>query len=216
MRVRRRTRALVLFSGGIDSAVALYWAKKQKKYETETLTFNYFHRSRKEIQAAIKIAAMNSVRQLELGLSFLREIEDSKSRNPLLKKADSAYIPSRNMIFYGIATSFAEIEDASYIVAGHNKDDVSSFPDASTNFFNHFNATTKIGLFTGKRTGRVILPLSKLSKARVIKLGAKLGVPFELTWSCYRSSKAPCGSCHSCKLRTRAFKEAEIRDPLES
>ncbi len=208
-----KIRAIVLLSGGLDSAVALYWAKR-KEYRIQTMTFNYFLRSSKEAQAAKKIATMNKLPYKEINLDFLKEIEDSKTRNPLLKKAESAYIPSRNVIFYGIATSFAEIADAKYIIAGHNNDDVENFPDSSIPFFDHFNATTKMGLFTGDRTGRIVLPLGRLSKVEVIKLGAKLGVPFEVTWSCYRSSEQPCRRCHSCRLRVSAFAEAGITDPL--
>jgi 7-cyano-7-deazaguanine synthase len=211
--VETRTRAIVMLSGGLDSTVALYWAMN-RGYEIQTLTFNYFLRSKKEGQAARKIASINKVKHREINLDFLKEIEDSISVNPLLKRAEKAYIPSRNVIFYGIATSFAELSDAKYIVAGHNRDDIRIFPDSSISFFDHFNSTTKLGLFSGDRTGRVILPLAKLSKKEVIKLGEKLSVPFKLTWSCYRSSNRPCGKCHSCRLRAIAFKEAGIEDPL--
>lgn len=209
-------RAVVLLSGGVDSAVALYWAM-EKGYKVQSLGFNYFLRSRKENEAAKNIARLNGIGHLEINLRFLREIEDSTiKRNPMLKNAERAYIPSRNVIFYGIASSIAELADARYIVGGHNKDDVDTFPDSSLQFFRHFNAATRIGLISGDRTGRVILPLAKLSKTEVIKLGKRLDVPFELTWSCYRSSKYPCRKCHSCILRKRSFDEAKIKDPLTS
>jgi 7-cyano-7-deazaguanine synthase len=209
----RQTRAIVMLSGGLDSTVALYWAMNQDLL-IQTLSFNYFLRSKKEIFAARKIASINGVKHREIKLGFLKEIEDSKPVNPVLKKAELAYVPSRNVIFYSIATCFAELDDAKFIVAGHNRDDVRDFPDSSISFFNRFNSLTKIGLFSNDRTGRVILPLAKLSKVRVIELGSSLGVPFELTWSCYRSSTWPCGVCHSCRLRSTAFKQARICDPL--
>ena len=181
-----------------------------------TLTFDYFGRSRKEIEASRQISKLSRSKGIELDLSFLREIEDLKKQNenPLLDSAPSAYIPSRNVIFYGIATSLAEIRDCSYIVAGHNKDDVLIFPDSSVDFFQQFNKTTLMGLFSGGRTGRVILPLAKLSKAKVVSLGARLGVPFEKTWSCYHDGRLPCGECPACKLRREAFQQAGIVDPL--
>lgn len=149
-------------------------------------------------------------------LDFLREIDDLKKslRNKGLKDAESAYIPCRNLIFYGIAASFSEIANSKYIVGGHNKNDVTSFPDASPAFFRLFNETASLGRITGSRTGKVVMPLSRLNKAQVVKLGVRLGVPFELTWTCYNSSVAPCGNCSSCILRAGAFQKAGIKDPL--
>lgn len=208
-------RSVVLLSGGLDSAVALFWAR-QKGYGLETLTFDYFLRSKKEISACRRIAAFAGVENSVVKLDFLKEIEESKkeTKNPLLKSAPSAYIPSRNMIFYGIASSFAETIDAKYIIGGHNRNDVESFPDSSPRFFSSFNSTASIGKISGNRTGRVVLPLSHLDKSQVVNLGCKLGVPFELTWSCYTSNPRPCGKCHSCRLRKEAFRKAGVPDPL--
>ena len=211
----KRIRSIVLLSGGLDSAVALFWALKKGHY-VEALTFDYFLRSRKEILACKKISKLVGVKSTVVTLGFLKEIEDSKKEavNPLLANAPSAYIPSRNIIFYGIASSFAEIIDAKYIVGGHNKNDVESFPDSSPKFFERFNATASLGKISKDRTGHVTLPFSRLEKSEVVKLGSKLNVPFEMTWSCYASDKAPCGKCHSCILRSRAFREAGLIDPL--
>lgn len=210
----RTVLAIVLLSGGLDSAVSLYWAMK-KGYRVQSLGFNYFHRNKKEIEAAKKLARLSKVSYREINLDFLREIEDStQRRNDLLAEAERAYIPSRNVIFYGIASYLAEIVDAKYIVGGHNRDDVKSFPDSSLDFFSKFNAMTSVGLISGARTGRVILPLAMLSKVDVIKLGKRLKVPFELTWSCSRSTKTPCGKCHSCALRKKSFDEAGLKDPI--
>jgi 7-cyano-7-deazaguanine synthase len=215
-RNRRNKSALVMLSGGLDSTVALYWTLKVRRYFVLALTFNYFSRSKKEMEATKRISKLVGCKRIELDLQFLREIDDLKKQNANLhlEKAPSAYIPSRNVVFYGIATSLAEVHDCQYIVAGHNKDDVLSFPDSSLTFFRQFNKTTSIGLFSGGRTGRVILPLAKLSKAGAIRLGAKLGVPFEETWSCYFDRSVPCGKCPACKLRWKAFHEARIEDPL--
>lgn len=210
-----KIRSVVLLSGGLDSAVALFWALK-KGYDVQSLTFDYFLRSRKEIQACKKIARFASVDNIVIRLEFLKEIEDSKKEtlNPLLRNAPSAYIPSRNIIFYGIAASVAEIMDAKYIVGGHNKNDVESFPDSSQEFFDRFNEAASVGRLSGHRTGKVILPLARMDKSEVVKLGNRLRVPFEMTWSCYTSNREPCGRCHSCLLRRKAFSEAGIEDPL--
>lgn len=211
-----RTRAIVLLSGGLDSAVALYWALN-RGYKVETLTFDYFRRSRREIEACIRISKISGCRNRRFDLGFIKELDDSRkaTRNPELKRAPSAYIPSRNLIFYGIASSLAELSDSKYIVGGHNRDDVRSFPDSKLSFFESLNHTASAGKISGDRTGRIIIPLSKLSKSSVIKLGQELGVPFQDTWSCYRSGRKPCGKCSSCILRAKAFLTAGITDPLQ-
>ncbi len=213
--ISKSPSALVMLSGGLDSAVALYWAMG-KKYKVDTITFDYFLRSKRERAAALRLASLQKRNQHRIDVNFLKEIENvkAKGKNPDLRGAPSGYISSRNVIFYGIATSIAELIGSRYIIGGHNKDDVSTFPDASSEFFNQFNKTTAVGLYTGSETGRVILPFSKLSKKQVVLLGDRLGVPFNLTWSCYRSGRMPCGKCHSCYIRASAFKEAGLLDPL--
>lgn len=209
------TRVLVLLSGGLDSAVALYWALN-RGYVVETLTFNYHQRSKKEIRSSKEIAKRTRTRNTLIDLSFLEEIEDSKKKNenPLLRYAPCAYIPGRNMIFYGIASSLAEVMDAKYIVGGHNKNDTRSFPDSSRNFFSMFNRTACVGKISKGRTGRVILPLATLNKTQIVRLGEKLDVPYQLTWSCYASYKKPCQSCPACLLRAEAFSSAGLIDPI--
>lgn len=210
-----QTKCTVLLSGGIDSAVALFWSLKQG-YEVETLTFDYFRRSKKEIRACLEISKFAKCPNRRVKLGFLKEIDDSKkeTRNRDLSSAQSAYIPCRNLIFYGIAASFAEISDSRYIVGGHNKNDSENFPDSSLRFFRLFNEAASAGRITGTRTGEVILPLAKLDKYKVLSLGAELDVPFELTWSCYKSGKRPCRRCLSCRLRGESFHKAGLRDPL--
>jgi 7-cyano-7-deazaguanine synthase len=210
------TRTIVLLSGGLDSAVALYWALN-RGYEVVTLTYDYFRRSLREIEACRAISRMAKCPNRLFDLGFLKEIDDSKRslRNPVLKKAPSAYIPCRNVIFYGIAASLAEVLDCKYLVGGHNKNDVRNFPDSSLAFFDSFNRTSSIGRISKDRTGKVILPLGNLNKSEVITLGQKLRVPFELTWSCYKSGELPCRKCPACLLRAKGFQDAGVRDPLE-
>lgn len=211
------SRCILLLSGGLDSTVALYWALDQG-FEVETLTFDYFRRSKKEIQACSKISVSAHCVNRIIKLSFLKELDDirTENRNALLKDAPDAYISSRNVIFYGIASSLAEISESRFIIGGHNRDDVKSFPDSTPTFFKLLNRTLNIGRFSGNKTGRIILPLSRYSKRQVVQLGNRLGVPFEKTWSCYRSLKEPCWRCPSCMLRSRAFLEAKLQDPLST
>ena len=182
----------------------------------ETITFDYFLRSVREIESCKKVARHARVKNTKINLDFLKEVEDLRKEtlNPLLRKAPSAYISSRNLIFYAIASSFAEITDAKYIVGGHNRDDVRYFPDSSAKFFRLFNRTAAFGKLSKGLTGKVILPLSNLGKVDVVKLGNQLGVPFELTWTCYHSGRSPCRKCPACILRLSAFHKAGVIDPL--
>src|SRR5579871_4421954 len=115
-----KVSCIVLLSGGLDSAVALYWAL-QKNLAVSTLSFDYYRRTSKEREAGRSLSRFVNCPNRTVELDFLREIDDSKKelRNKALRFAESAYIPCRNMIFYGIAASFAEIENAKYIVGGH-------------------------------------------------------------------------------------------------
>ncbi len=195
--------------------MALYWAL-DRGYNVETITFDYFRRSRKEIQACAEIARYSDTPNRRVDLAFLKEIDDSKkeTQNLGLLEAESAYIPSRNLIFYGIASSFAEIADDRYIVGGHNKNDTRNFPDSRQVFFTQFNRVATLGRVTRNRTGKVILPFAKMDKSQVLVLGARLKVPFDLTWSCYKSGQKPCQDCLSCRLRAESFQVAGLKDPL--
>jgi 7-cyano-7-deazaguanine synthase len=207
-----------MLSGGIDSTVALFWAK-QKGWDLHALSFKYSGRSASEKRATERIANSIHCRLMWINVSFLKEVADLSQSSAIRRRfggLPSAYIPSRNLIFYGIASSIAETINARHIVGGHNKNDSTAFPDATTAFFGALNRTTKLGLYSRGKTGRVVNPLASLSKTEVIQLGDRLGVPFELTWSCYRSGNRPCGRCPACKLRKIAFSAAGLVDPLTS
>ncbi|MHB8566701.1 MAG: 7-cyano-7-deazaguanine synthase [Nitrososphaerales archaeon] len=210
----RNISSMVMFSGGIDSSVALFWALR--KMPVQPITFDYFRRSSREATAASLMLDHLGLKAIKIGLPFLKEVDDTRrmSRNPKLKPAPSAYVPCRNAILYGIAAYYAEVMDYKYIIGGHNKDDARSFPDASARFFDLFNKMTTMGLYTRYRTSRILLPLSRLGKAGVIRLGKELGVPFELTWSCYFQKAKPCEVCPACRQRRKAFMEARFVDPL--
>ncbi|MHB1908906.1 MAG: 7-cyano-7-deazaguanine synthase [Nitrososphaerales archaeon] len=213
----KRDLAIVLLSGGLDSTVALYWAIS-KNFEPLAFTFTYPLQTRKERRASFLVAKSAGCRIQKIHVGFLKEIGDisEQGRVKLGKRTPQSYIPSRNLIFYGIASSVAEVIGAKYIIGGHNSEDSRVFPDSSRTFFKEFNKLTKTGLITGGKTGRVVLPLARLSKANVVELGKKLQVPFDLTWSCYDDGTKPCGKCSACKLRARAFRQAGLSDPLFS
>jgi 7-cyano-7-deazaguanine synthase len=206
-------KALVMFSGGLDSATCLYWAKK--KYSVSAITFNYFGRLRKEKQAAARIAKKAGVEMIEVDMHFIKEASDFDGK---LKKGDdlrwASYVPARNMMFYSIAAHYAEYTGARWIVGGHNSHDVSFFKDASKAYIKKMNALFKEGcLLCDGRPYQVMLPLADMDRKEVIGLARKLGVPIEMTWSCHRGGKTHCGKCYACTQRLQAFSALGVRDP---
>lgn len=222
---RAKKRAVVLLSGGLDSAVTLYTAK-QMGYDCSCLFFDYGQRHRKEIESAKRIA-IESGSSLEIvRLSFPwngSSLTDKKAPMPMdrapeeIKKAGvpSTYVPGRNTIFLSIAASFAEASGAGAIFIGAHSEDSSGYPDCRKEYLDIFDRMIKLGTRAGVE-GRLKLefPLIEKSKAGIIKTGESLGVPFELTWSCYSGGTKPCSRCDSCILRAKGFKDAGINDPL--
>lgn len=127
----------------------------------------------------------------------------------------NTYVPARNIIFLSFALSFAEAIQAEAIFIGANDVDFSGYPDCRPEFYTAFRKMACIGTKTGvgAKPVKVITPLIKKSKAEIIRLGNKLAVPYELTWSCYKGAKKPCGRCDSCYYRAKGFREAGIKDP---
>lgn len=211
-------RAIVLLSGGLDSAVTLWWAKAQG-WEVQPLTFNYHGRPKREhtaIEALVRKAGVRPVRSLDL--PFLKEVDDlrpSGFANPALEESPEGYIPARNLIFYSLAAYVAELDGVRYLVGGHNGTDPESFPDASPKFFEHLNRLFGMSLWSFERSPvEVLVPLSGKSKEDVLRMGQKLGVPFDLTWSCYWDQDIHCGSCVSCRERREAFAAIHVKDPI--
>ena len=214
-----KRKALLLLSGGIDSAVALYLLKS-RGYEVVALSINYPGRGERERESARKLAEMTNTKLIEVDLPFMKELVElwnsDDERPQHLRGAHPSTIPARNAIIYSVAAYYAEILGIDLVVAGHNADDVNYFPDASREFRRLFSRALTIGTYIGRAKGlRVIAPLSKLSKTEVVRLGLKLHVPFEYTWSCHNNLDKPCGYCSGCIARKRAFKELGVEDPLE-
>ncbi len=211
-------RAIVLLSGGVDSAVALWWAKA-RGWEVRPLTFDYYGRPKRErtaIQALVERAGVRPVRSVEL--PFLREVDDlrpSGFENRALNESPEGYIPARNLVFYSLAAYYAELDGVRYLVGGHNGTDPESFPDASPKFFDHLNRVFGMSLWSyADAPVEVVIPLSGKSKEEVLRLGQHLGVPFELTWSCYWDQDVHCGTCASCRERREAFEAIGVKDPV--
>lgn len=217
-------KAIVLLSGGMDSAVTTAIALK-KGYTIAALHLNYGQRTQtRELQSFLRLCEyFNITEKLIVDISYLAEIGGSSltdaSINVFNAKLDSkdipnTYVPFRNANILAIATSWAEVIGATAIYIGANQVDSSGYPDTRKEFF---DAAQKMIDFGTKPETTIIIetPIIEMSKNEIINLGNELGVPFELTWSCYRNNDIACGTCDSCALRLKGFDEAGIFDPIE-
>ena len=213
-----RKKAVVLLSGGLDSATTLYWAYK-RGFRCYSLVFDYAQRHRREIYSALKISSSIKAEVTVIKLSFPwkgSSLLDKKKKIPIKisRSIPSTYVPARNSIFLSIACGFAETINASYVFFGANVIDYSGYPDCRPDFIKKFEEAINMGMKIKEKI-KIRAPLLKMPKEEIVRLSVKLGVPLEYTWSCYRGGKKPCGKCPSCRIRREAFKKAGIQDPLE-
>jgi 7-cyano-7-deazaguanine synthase len=222
-------KAIILLSGGLDSATTLYLARKQG-YKCFCLIFDYGQRHKKEIEYAKKIARASSspAQVIKINLPWRgSSLLDKKLRIPqltslrtyeLTNAIPSTYVPGRNIIFLSFALSFAEAMAAEAIFIGAHTQDYSGYPDCRPEFYRAFKKVILTGTKSGveKRGIKIQTPLIGKTKAQIIRQARQLGVPFALTWSCYQGGRVPCGECDSCYYRAKGFLEAGIRDPLLS
>ncbi len=213
---QNKKKAVILFSSGLDSTTVLYYALS-KGYDCHCLIFSYGQKHSKEVQNAANFA-----KSLGLNYHIIKTTipwnkssligNDLKVPEHKTIKAGfvpSTYVPGRNTIFLSYAISYAETIKAKKIFLGINAVDFSSYPDCTPHYLNAMQQVMK-ALGNGIK---IIAPIEKYSKGDIIKLGMKLKVPYERTWSCYNGKNKPCGKCDSCKLRAKGFKEAGINDP---
>lgn len=216
-------RAVVLLSGGLDSSVAIYLAKREG-FEVYALSFDYGQKHNKEIDCAKKTvisvgAAQHNIITLQLNLWGGSSLTDSKMEveDGDLSRTDipDTYVPARNMVFLSVAASYAEAIGAQDIFIGVSEVDYSGYVDCREEFIeameNAINKGTVMAAEHGKKI-KVHTPFINKTKAEEIKLGEELGVDWSLTWSCYRGGEKPCGKCDSCLLRAKAFAEAGVID----
>lgn len=223
-------KALVLFSGGVDSTTCLGIAVK--KYGAENviaLSIYYGQKHDKEIRAAEKIAEYYGVvwKTHDLTLIFadsdcslLVQSDDEipqESYAEQLEKNDgkpvSTYVPFRNGLFISSAASIALSNNCGVIYYGAHSDDAagSAYPDCSSGFNNAMNEAVYIG--SGNQL-KIIAPFVDMTKADIVKAGLEIGVPYELTWSCYEGGNKPCGVCGTCRDRIAAFEANGVIDPI--
>jgi len=203
------TRALIVLSGGIDSAVALAIASQTAK-DLVAVTFQYHLRPQRESFAVYRLLRQYPAKLVELPLPFISEFNDLPGS--LKRDLPEGYISNRNLIFYSLAAYVAEANGCGVIYGGHHGEDSLSFPDAKQEFFASMQRMLNEALLVQKI--RIELPLHNLSKMDVLKLAVKLGVPLQHTWSCYWDKPQPCGKCSSCNERAEAFEKLGIPDPL--
>jgi 7-cyano-7-deazaguanine synthase len=207
-----KKKAVVLLSGGLDSATTLYYAL-DKGYQCRALIFDYGQRHRRELRSAVAVAkgvaVAYHVLRIKLpwkGSSLLdtrRPIPHTSYPHKIGQVIPSTYVPARNTIFLSFALSFAEASGAQAIFIGANAVDFSGYPDCRPAYYKAFQKVIEQG--TKAKKIRIITPLIKLTKERIIRLGMKLGAPLAKTWSCYAGGKEPCGVCESCLLRQKGF-----------
>jgi len=213
-------KAIILLSGGLDSAVAAAWAKRKWGRglygDCLALCFDYGQRHRKEITFSkrlaeyfgwywnlliIKIPAQSALTGL------------SEDVNQIVRGLPASFVPGRNLIFLSYAASVAYNYGATSIVGGWNFLDYSGYPDCRPEFLKSMEVTLNYALGVSP-TISISSPLINLYKKEIILKGQELKVPFDLTWSCYEGGDKPCGVCGSCKFRAKGFEEIGIKDPL--
>jgi 7-cyano-7-deazaguanine synthase len=208
-------KAVVIFSGGPDSATLLYLTIR-RGYTAYPITFNYGQIAKKEIESARRIAGLLGLNLKIADLSVLKDIYTGSTslvdeKMPITKEfSKQLVVPFRNGIMLSFAVAYAQSIGAKYIFYGAQGSDEPYYPDCRTSFVRAFQRAARLGTDT-----KLVIkaPLSKLKKSEVIKLGRELGVPFEMTWSCYRGGERHCGVCESCINRKKAFLEAGVPDP---
>lgn len=219
---KKAKKAVVLLSGGLDSTTLLYYAQSLG-YETHCLIFHYGQKHRKEVKQAVLIAQKTKSPHHLIKVAMPWKGSALTEKNTAIpehdtidmKKIPATYVPARNILFLSYAASFAEAIAARAIFIGANAIDYSGYPDCRPEFIASYQSMLQQGLKTGVegKPISVCAPFVKKTKAQIIRLGLKLKVPYQLTWSCYKGKKRPCGKCDSCVLREKGFSALGIKDP---
>ncbi len=216
-------KAICILSGGMDSTLASYLAKKDG-YEIIAVHFNYGQRTQnRELKAFRDICAdLGILEKYEIDIPFFTQIGASALTDMSIDVPTGGieagvpitYVPFRNGIFLSITAAIAEKEGATAMYIGVVQEDSSGYPDCTDSFIN--DMTKAINQGTKEETKiEILTPLVHLSKAQIVQEAVKLNVPLEHTWSCYKEESEACGVCDSCRLRLNGFKLAGVTDPIK-
>ena len=214
MNMKQTKKCVVVLSGGPDSATVAYWAQKQG-YQIYPITFKYGQIAVKETESAQKIAQNLGVSTKIIDLSALKEIFSDvtslcNTDIPLTAEfSQPIIVPFRNAIFLSVAVAYAVTVGADKIFYGAQGSDEPFYPDCRREFYQAFEKAARLGTCEDIS---IEAPFSNMKKSEVIKIGADLGVPLQLTWSCYLDGAKHCGKCESCVNRKKAFQEAGVPD----
>jgi len=217
-----RERAVVLVSGGMDSATAVYEAV-ERGYAPHFLHTSYGQRTEsKERECARRLAEEVNAEFLRVETDHLTRIGASALTDDGVEVADAdlddeeipdTYVPFRNANLLSMAISQAEAIGAAAVFVGAHSEDFAGYPDCRPEFFEAFQRVVDVG--TKPETGIAVeAPFVEWSKTEIAERGLELGVPYEHTWSCYRANEPACGTCDACALRLQAFRAAGARDPI--
>ena len=216
-------RAIVLLSGGLDSATALAWARR-RGFEAYALSIDYGQRHSSELEAAARVASALGARVHRIMRVDLAGIGGSALTDWSLALPEQpsagipiSYVPARNTLMLALALGWAEVLGACDLVIGANCIDYSGYPDCRPEFIRSFEALAAVATKAGVEGTRfnVHTPLIAMGKAEIIRSGVQWGVDYAMTVSCYQadSEGAACGRCDSCRLRREGFAQAEVPDP---
>jgi 7-cyano-7-deazaguanine synthase len=221
-------KAVILLSGGLDSSTVLYQARADG-CECYAISFDYHQRHQRELQSAMLLAKSVGVVQHQIvnfdlrlwGGSALTDdaiaLPQARSLDEMSQNIPVTYVPARNTIFLSFALGYAETIGAQRVYIGVNALDYSGYPDCRPDYIAAMQEVFRLGTKQG-REGKpidIVAPLIDLKKTEIIELGNNLGVPWELTWSCYAGGEKACGVCDSCQLRLAAFHQLGLKDPVD-
>jgi len=218
------SKIIVLVSGGMDSAVLLWLAKKNYR-EVYAISFKYGQKHSIELEFAKELVKVADVKEhfivdiphlKEIGKSALTDESIDIPKEDYPNEPPITAVPMRNLIFLSIAASFCDVYEIENIGIGIHSVD-SPYPDCRGEFASSIEAAINSGsIMVAKKKNRILVytPFLGMTKTEVLKLGLELGVPFELTYSCYKGSVPPCEECATCRQRAEAFNTLGIKDPL--
>lgn len=218
-----KKKAVVLVSGGMDSALTAAYALR--KYNSAFLHINYGQRTEKrELKAFNDISDYYGIAErLVIDFKHLKKIGGSSLTDRKIKVSKgnlssldipSSYVPFRNANILAAAVSWAEVIGAEKVFMGAVEEDSSHYPDCRKKFFEAYKIMIKLGVKPDSDIS-IETPVINFSKSEIVRKSAKMGVPLHLTWSCYKNNDIACGECDSCLLRQRGFQEAGYQDPIK-